>query len=285
MIGAIESPCGWTAACAADGEVFLRRHGGGGVVRVRQAWAPATLGRLVDEVVGPRRVAPGPIERFTTGEGELASITELSVASAEGLPRRHALALVELGPQAVVVHGEDEPASFPETAAVTRAIAGQVRGGLGEIRSRPFRYQAPASWVARELSDATGYAHPDDPEVLIAVFHATPRAPGDLAALRQRVVGDAELCLRGTMVISTRQLVGTVRSFDLTGAAQVTEFALRDGRFLYAGYLVAPPGRRLAADALINLVRSIEPVPARGLRHRLAPLAIAAGGASEVWSD
>lgn len=224
------------------------------------------LRAIVDELCGGRERSFGPLERFTTEEGEHAGLVTVTFATPRSRLTVALVAAEVTATQIVATSRAAEDDALVEEAA--RLLARWSFLGLSERRRRRFAYRPPSGWngVARpHVTDWLAPECPRDPTV-IHVFDAR-RRPGGSEEIDRAVTMQSRsmVALPGDLaVIAAPGLRGFVRlhTGGEGGATTLAEAVLGDTRYDYVVHLVTPTVRaQERLPILLELLWSIEAAP------------------------
>lgn len=249
------------------------------VVRIRQELPLQRLRRRVDgycaEAVrlGFRDVMVGPLERFSTWEGEPAGIVTIAMRSADGQANEITLALIAADSTCWLFEAtagiEARSASVRRT---TRLLAELAFLGKGELRRRRYQYRPPAGWILLPHPRGAIWLHPEYPRFAarMIVFDACPVRHG-MSEQADRMVATKNRFLElendSIRAMATGDLRGELRRYhvkpDAPAAISVWEALLVDERFVYRTELEAPVGADQVVAVLEELARTIEPIAPR----------------------
>ncbi len=256
----------WNRRWLADGLVLVPPGGGGdGSLVIRTQQRPL---RPFHQLLGDASV--GPLERFTTIEGEHAGI----VAVDEPAGPRFVAMIVGDDSYVLVDARTSDRARAPWYRELVHTIARFYPLGLGKPRKRRYMYRPPAGWQAIARPGCALWLEPDYPQTSgkITVFDARPLAwfaPGavdrflfiDENPFLEQDAGRSQIALTARPGLTGPSTRATGRGRDGTPITLIKTL-LQDGRYFYAVELEA---RSAEWEALMptygSVLSSIEPVP------------------------
>jgi hypothetical protein len=252
--------------------VLYPRDGSSSTMQIRTRISPLRtapeIATLLIQELGlepPKRISP--FELYATVEGEYGAFVDLASASRDGRAVDVSLAILFGDDWYTCIIGISSPEHTEAVRASVRELGATYALGLGELRRRRFRYEAPAGWTnsTRGLIDEWHHGPSS-----ISVFPARPlketaagaidRAlhelviDGFVATVDQHVPLNTGRFTKGIARLVTGTRDGTVVHHDVA--------ILQDERFFYVARLESS-AEALAANrvAFTKLVDSIEPLP------------------------
>lgn len=271
---------GWMREWTSDGLVLFPADERDQVlVRIRQELPLQRLRRCVDDYcaeaarLGFSDVEVGPLERFSTYEGEPAGTVTIAMRSAHRQATEITLALIAGDATCWLVEATaGMEARFASVRRTTRLLAELAFLGKGELRRRRYEYRPPAGWILLPHPRGAIWLHPEYPRfpARMLVFDACPVRHGvseqadQMVTIQNRLL---ELENGSTRPMAAGDLRGELRRYRVKpgapGALAVWEALLVDDRFVYRTELEAPDGADEVVAALEKLASTIRPIAAR----------------------
>lgn len=263
----------WRWQRGPGGLAMYPRDGSSSTILIRTRITPLRtapeIAKLVVEELGletPQRVLPP--EPFATVEGEYGAFVELAGTSKDGRPIDVPLAILFGDDWYTYIAGVASPEHAVGVRATVRELAQTYSLGLGTIRRRRYRYDAPPGWSAQTRDLVTEWQAPHGSA--ICVFPARPlveTAAGAIdRALHELVIDGFVATGEQTVPLKTARFASGIARF-VTGKRgdQVVHHdvaVLLDERFFYVCRLETSPAKlSVDRDVFAALVESIAPLP------------------------
>jgi hypothetical protein len=259
---------GWRRRSIVDGLLIVPPDGiEQGALRVRERQRPLRPLRALL----PAGAEIGPLERFTTVEGEHAGL----IAFTDGAGGRRAVAMIIGDDSYTLIEGATrEPARASWFLELVRTIARFYPLGLGERRRRRYLYQPPPGWQALAHATFVRWLHPEFPRASgrITVHDAESSEPTVPGAVQRFLFVDESSFVEKDAPIKPaafRTAFGldglitrtTGRAADRT-ARTLIKAVFKDKLYAYVVQLDCRTEQwQEQVPAYVALVRSIEPVP------------------------
>jgi len=271
---------GWTRHPMTDGFIFVPAEGlSAGPIRIREKLPLRPMRAYVDEAVSDsgvevaRASTVGPLERFTTYEGEYAAVVTVESALAGGERLERTIALVAGDDLCAVIDGATARAgAFAIYRDVIRQLAESYYLGLGELRRRRYVYRPPDGWQGLGRPYAAQWYAPGFPAnaAFISVYDARPLgwSPAELDD-RALTIENKNVVMRAAEPLGFETKVpGRVWRGGGTQDGRrihVVRARLEDTRFMYLAQLnTTEDAYEESALAFEMLLASIDPIPKRG---------------------